>query len=141
MASATWYNICSTWDTSSNKDMYKLGKHAWCQNVLKNRLNLIAWRMKKAAKRQHEDEVVKFVKQWPEFLEWCPSISKVLSYLLPFFSWHKRIQQTLIHADDYKGVALRVISNTSCIYMKMQTYLEKLHRLACKTVQHSPNLL
>ena len=31
---------------------------------------------------------------------------KSLSYLLPFLLWHKRLQQCLIHADYYKGVAL-----------------------------------
>ena len=29
-----------------------VGKHAWCQNALKNKLSPIVWRMKKAAKRK-----------------------------------------------------------------------------------------
>ena len=34
------------------------------------------------------------------------SISKSPSYSLPIFSWHKRLQQSSIHPDDYKHVAL-----------------------------------
>ena len=38
----------------SNKDMYKLGKHAGCQNVLKNKLSLIEQTMKKTSKQKIE---------------------------------------------------------------------------------------
>ena len=42
------------WDTLSNKDMHKLGKHAQWQNALKNRRSPIAQRMKKACKQKIE---------------------------------------------------------------------------------------
>ena len=45
----------------------------------------------------------------------CISISKSLLCLLPFLSWRKGLQpfrQSLIHADDYKGVALWILALT-----------------------------
>ena len=55
---------------------------------------------------QHIPELSMFAQFVSVFIAECISISKSLSYSLPFFSWHKKLQQSLIHVDDYKGVAL-----------------------------------
>ena len=42
-------------DTPRNEDTCELGKHAWCQNVLKNRPNLIEQGMKKKVAKQKQN--------------------------------------------------------------------------------------